>query len=172
MKDKIKNIIISKRTTILIFGIYMFLLIWLILFKFVTSLDDLSHLRNLNLIPFHGSMIVNGKLNFREIIYNILVFVPLGVYINIFYHKWPWYKKVAICLGISLFFETAQYVFAIGASDITDLIDNTLGGICGIVLANLFMRMSKEKYMFIINIIGGVIELLAIFLIVILKLSN
>lgn len=33
-------------------------------------------MRNINLIPFKEAMILNGKLELSEIIYNILVFVP------------------------------------------------------------------------------------------------
>lgn len=43
--------------SVIVFCIYIFLLIWLILFS--TNWGDLDHIRNINLIPFKGSMIVN-----------------------------------------------------------------------------------------------------------------
>ena len=91
----------QKNLSLIVFGIYMFLLIWLILFKFATNINDLDHFRNLNLIPFRESMIVNGKLELSEIIYNIMVFVPLGVYIGIFKQKWSLIKKVMKCLRLN-----------------------------------------------------------------------
>lgn len=47
----------------------------------------------INLIPFKESMIVIGQLEIEEIIYNILVFVPLGVYVSIIFNKWSFRKK-------------------------------------------------------------------------------
>lgn len=36
--------------------------------------------------------------------------------------------------GFSLFLETLQYLLAMGASDITDVINNTLGAVIGVLL--------------------------------------
>lgn len=36
--------------------------------------------------------------------------------------------------SVTLLYEVVQYIFAIGASDITDLLGNTLGGVIGIAL--------------------------------------
>ncbi len=135
----------QRNLSLVIFGVYMFLLIWLILFKFTTNLKDLSHIRNINFIPFQESMIVNGKLELSEIIYNILVFVPLGVYIGIFKQNWSFIKKIMPCLCLSLLFEILQFTFAIGASDITDIIGNTLGGFIGIAICILLRKFLKKN---------------------------
>lgn len=57
----------QKNITVAVFGIYLFLLVWLILFKFSTNFHELGHMRNINLVPFGESMMVNGK------IYNFIV---------------------------------------------------------------------------------------------------
>lgn len=162
----------QKKLSLIVFGIYMFLLTWLILFKFAVNLNDLSHIRNINLMPFSASMIVNGKLEVREIIYNLLVFVPLGVYIGIFKSKWSFIKKIVPCLGLSLLFEILQFVFAIGASDITDLIGNTLGGIIGIIMYSVFKQIFKDKLITIVNSMGLIIEVFAIIMLGILLSVN
>ena len=54
------------------------------------------------------------------------MFIPMGIYINLFKPKWSFIQKATLCLGISLLFEILQFVLAIGASDITDIIGNTL----------------------------------------------
>lgn len=59
---------LQKFLTLGLFTVYAFLLVWLILFKFQTNISDLSHIRNINLIPFAASMVVNGKIELREII--------------------------------------------------------------------------------------------------------
>lgn len=162
----------QKNFSIIVFGIYLVLLIWLILFKFSININELGHIRNINLIPFQDSMVINGHLEIREIIYNVLVFVPLGVYISIFNQKWSFTKKIIPCFCLSFFFETAQFVFAIGASDITDLIGNTLGGIIGIVLYGLFVKIFKKKHITVINVLGAIIEFFAVLILGVLLISN
>ena len=62
--------------------------------------------------------------------------------------------------GLSLLFEVTQYIFAIGASDITDAIDNTLGAVIGILLYLGMKKIWKEKTGKIITILGAVLEVL------------
>lgn len=155
-----------------IFGIYFLLLICLILFKFDSNLLKSHDYRSLNLIPFHGSLIVNGRIVLSEIIYNILVFVPFGVYIGIFKPEWSFARKVLPTFAVSVLFEAIQYIGGIGASDITDVIGNTLGGIIGIVLFIIFRAIYKKKCVSIINIIGGTIEALAIVMLILIDVGN
>lgn len=54
----------QKTITYLIFGVYIILLVWLILFKFGIHIDEIVHNRSLNLIPFKESTIINGHINF------------------------------------------------------------------------------------------------------------
>ena len=42
-----------KKTTHILFTIYIFLVIWIILFKLSVSIDQLPHFRSINLIPFY-----------------------------------------------------------------------------------------------------------------------
>jgi glycopeptide antibiotics resistance protein len=55
------------------------------------------------------------------------------------------WRKLASILVFSLAAETAQFVFAIGASDITDLITNTIGGALGLVLYDLCGKHVNTK---------------------------
>ncbi len=162
----------KKYFTLIVFILYLILLCWLILFKLVTSPEMIPNMRNINLVPFAESVIVNGKIYFKEIIYNILAFVPLGVYLSIIKKDWSLWEKVIVVFGLSLLFEITQYIFALGGSDITDIITNTLGGILGIEVFSLFRRVFKEKTICIINILGIVIEICAICLLVLLVLAN
>lgn len=162
----------QRNLSLLILGIYLFLLIWLILFKFNTNFRDLDHFRNINLIPFQGSLIVNGHLQIREILYNILVFVPLGVYIGILKPKWSFIKMLLPCFCLSFLLEILQFVFAIGASDITDVIGNTIGGIVGLAIFTLFKKLFSKKYITIINSIGLMTIILAIAMLGILFIAN
>lgn len=158
-------------TTVLLV-VYLFVLTWIILFKMQFSIKELDHLRNINLIPFHESVIVNSRIDLSEIYDNVLVFVPFGLYVSMLKNNWTFLKKVALIASVSLAYEVLQFIFAIGASDITDLIGNTFGGIIGIgiyfVLRKLFKTdLKTNKILNIVALMGTicVVILLAILVI-------
>lgn len=72
----------------------------------------------------------------------------------------------------SLFFETVQFIFAIGASDITDLITNSLGGIIGVFAAIVISKVSAKNWIKIINIISLIGAVLFTLFISVLLLVN
>ena len=107
--------------------VYLLILSWIILFKLQFSFSALDHIRQINLLPFGGSVIANGKIDFDEIINNVIVFIPVGAYFSLLFKNKSVLKAIGSVLGISFVYEIIQFIFAIGASDITDLISNTLG---------------------------------------------
>lgn len=162
----------QRNLTIFLSIVYMIILIWLVLFKFEITASNLDHIRTINLIPFHQSVIVNGKIQLSEIICNVLVFIPLGIYTGIYKSNWSFIKKVLVSLILSLIFETLQYLFAIGGSDITDVIANTLGGIIGIYVYELLSKIFKNKTITVINILASIIALSGMSLFALLTIAN
>ncbi|MDD2978662.1 MAG: VanZ family protein, partial [Hespellia sp.] len=154
MKNKEKVQKFNRSLTVILFLIYLVMLTWLILLKMSVSIKDLGGFRSVNLIPFAGSMVINGRISVREIVYNILVFVPFGVYLSMLMPKMQVWKRIAVMAGVSLLFETLQFVLAIGASDITDFIGNSLGGAIGILVFGLFGKMGRERACRVLNVIA------------------
>ena len=112
------------------------------------SFQDLRHFadfKGINLIPFAGSVIVNNQIDFNEIILNVLAFIPFGIYIGMLKPNWSFLKKIVPIAGVSLLFEVVQFIFAIGGSDITDLMGNTLGGIIGVGVYIVFYKLCQYK---------------------------
>jgi len=136
----------QKIFTIVLFAVYMLLLTGVILFKLPFFSANISDgIRVVNLVPFQGSFDGEGALVLREIIQNMLLFIPLGVYICMLKSKWTFVKKVLSIFSLSLAFEVLQFIFALGRSDITDLIDNTLGGVIGVFIYALLFKIFKTK---------------------------
>ena len=89
---------------------------------------------------------MNGKIDYTEVIQNALIFIPYGIFISTLWDKKPFIVKVLPIILTSFLFETIQFVFAIGASDITDIIANSLGGVIGIAIAFAFLKIFKENW--------------------------
>lgn len=126
-------------------ALYLVILIWLVLFKLqynILSVFNYHH-RSLNLIPFAAPSIVNGS--FREMIDNVIIFIPFGLLLNVNFKKVGFLPKFAFILVLSLTFELIQFIFAIGATDITDVITNTVGGFLGLKLYGLSNKYINNK---------------------------
>ncbi|MBC6005050.1 VanZ family protein [Paeniclostridium sp. NSJ-45] len=157
----------SYKITNILLIIYLFILTFVILFKI--GFPELGR-RSINLIPYGGSVIVNGKINILELIYNIIAFIPFGIYISILKTNWNFIKKVVPIFGVSLVFEITQFVFGVGASDITDLINNTIGGIIGILIYVMLTKIFKSdlKINKVINIFASLGTICSVLLLVVL----
>ena len=137
--------------------IYVMVVAWIILFKMlpISEIGSMDHLRSINLIPFHYDEETSS--HFSEVIENILIFVPLGVYLRILGK----HSLFAVACGaaFSLFLEIVQFILGIGATDITDLMMNTLGAAVGVLiyfcLKSIFKDVKKlNKVLRIIALIG------------------
>lgn len=147
-----------------LFIVYIIILTWIILFKLqfdISSLETMN-LRSINLIPFAGSRIINNRVDISEIILNVAIFVPFGIYVCMLKEEWSFIKKVIPIFITSLVFETLQYIFALGASDITDLIGNTLGGIIGIAVFMLLSKIFKNNTIKIINVLALIVTIIVV----------
>ena len=147
-----------------LFIVYIIILTWIILFKLqfdISSLEPMN-LRSINLVPFAGSLIINNRVDISEIILNVAIFVPFGIYVCMLKEEWSFIKKVIPIFITSLAFETLQYIFALGASDITDLIGNTLGGIIGIAVFMLLSKIFKNNTIKIINVLALIVTIIVV----------
>ncbi|MGN0314376.1 MAG: VanZ family protein [Fusicatenibacter sp.] len=162
----------SRSWGYLLLFLYLVVLTWVIVFKFAFSPEELPHFRSINLIPFGQSVIVNGKLNTRELFLNVLAFVPFGIYLCMLKHKWSFLQIMLSALLLSFLYETAQYLLSVGAADITDLINNTLGGAIGYACYSLFSRILKEKTDRILTIAASIGTAAVLLLMVLLFAAN
>lgn len=164
----------SEKLTKVLLLIYLIILSWVILCKMQLDISLLknTNYRNINLIPFAGSLITNNRINISEIILNVIVFFPFGLYISMLNEEWKLIKKITPIFIVSLAFETLQYIFAIGGSDITDLIGNTLGGIIGICIFLGLSKLLKDKTIRIINILALIGTIIVVAFLGLLTIAN
>lgn len=152
----------ERKITTVLLCIYLVIVTWIILFKMELSIASMPHYRGINLIPFAGSLIVNGKIQVQEIVDNLIIFIPVGVFLSMLKSRWSFWEKVLPIFSLSLLYEVLQYVLAIGATDITDVLSNTLGGIVGILIFGIFSKLLGDKTIKVLNRIAIVCILLVL----------
>ena len=54
-------------------------------------------------------------------------------------------KTILFGFAVSLLLEVSQYVLSVGASDITDVITNTLGALIGVLFYNISIKLFKTE---------------------------
>jgi glycopeptide antibiotics resistance protein len=134
-----------------LFVLYILTLLWLILFKFsfdVSSVLFDHQARSIEWIPFAGS-------SRAEMISNFIVFVPFGLLLSANFKQINIWRKLACVFIFSATVEIIQFILAIGVTDITDLITNTLGGLVGLMLYDLGNKyVDTKKQDLLLTVVG------------------
>jgi glycopeptide antibiotics resistance protein len=151
-----------KSLSKILLALYLLILTWLVLFKFSLDVPSVLHyqMRSLNLIPFAGF----SQGNSREMIDNFVVFVPLGLLLGVNLKRTTFWRKLAYVFFFSVMAEVIQFVLAIGTTDITDVITNTLGGLFGLMLYGVSDKFVDNKKLERFIVVTGTILLILLIL--------
>jgi glycopeptide antibiotics resistance protein len=112
--------------------------------------------RILNLIPFAYF----SRADLRELIYNVVFFIPFGLLLRVNHKRATLWRRLAFVCVFSLAAETIQFVFAIGVTDITDVITNTFGGFLGLMLYELINKYVDDDKLDRFIVVAGTISLM------------
>jgi glycopeptide antibiotics resistance protein len=113
---------------------------------FLLKLSDGNHLR-VNLIPFVNLLDYDNRTDiYLNVIGNITMFIPTGVILPILYKKIDSFGKTVITgFLMSLVIELSQLPFAARATDIDDLILNTMGTAIGAMIIFFIRNKTVHK---------------------------
>lgn len=147
--------------------IYFLVLVWVILLKLGVQFSYMEK-RIFNLVPF-----ANGYYSKMETLLNVLIFIPLGVYAGLLFRKQSFGRQFLFFFMVSLSLEGLQFLFKIGAFDITDLMTNSFGGMIGYLL---FLGIQKliqnpHKTQKLINLLASLGTILIVTLLILLNLN-
>lgn len=103
----------------------------------------------LELLPFwnYGEILANrDPQDYWEILLNIALYIPIGFLCMSLYRQNRIRNTIVTCVLLSIFVEILQLVFHKGLCEIDDVMHNGIGGITGMALFLLIVRMfSKIK---------------------------
>ena len=139
--------------------LYLLTLLWLVLFKLSYDIPAILadyQTRSVNLIPF----VTWGQTGVSETATNLITFIPFGLLLGMNFRSAAMWRLLLIVFGFSVVVETLQFVLAIGTTDITDVVTNTVGGLVGLVVYRLASKIISAK------ILDGVITVLGLILFV------
>lgn len=119
-----------RRTLVVLFGLYLVLLGWVVLWKLEVPWVGVDAMRAVKLVPLLATAEA-GASDLPEVVINVVLFVPFGVYLGLHAPSWRWWRVAGAVAAASLGLEVAQYVLAVGSSDVTDVVVNTAGGLAG-----------------------------------------
>lgn len=157
----------------------------ILLVIYVTSLLYLAllgrsgeYIRSLTLMPFSSHLFVLKNYNYHDVFYqiieNILVFIPMGILapevLNLRGKKGA--LPLTVLLGglTSFIIELAQFTYAVGYSEVDDIINNTLGCAVGygIFCFADYVKIRKNGICIIQGWLNGILPMILVFCAIIL----
>ncbi|MFK4934083.1 VanZ family protein [Lactococcus formosensis] len=73
------------------------------------------------------------------------LFLSLSVFLWATFQNGAFLENGGAIFLVSLFVEILQFIFGIGATDITDIITNTSGGLIGLLLYHAFQKNERRQ---------------------------
>ena len=141
-----------------LFAADLLILLWLVLFKF--SYEPLAVMRDFQRRTLNLTLFAYSRRS--EMVANVLAFVPFGVMLGVTVKQAPMRQKIAAIFAFSVAVELIQYVLAIGAADITDVLMNTLGGALGIAGYAVASSLANRRVLDQSILVAGTLILLAV----------
>ena len=145
---------VLRREVIYATVLYVFILLWMLIFKFSNAemlARNYKNLSELNLrerflwdiVPFYTRQ--NHTLQRLEFVANSLVFAPFGVLLNYLFKKRCIIRDFALCVGFSMAIEVFQLYTLLGGFATADLIMNSLGYFVGLLIYYLIFKKRTVK---------------------------
>lgn len=178
-------ILVSLRLTFLIVNkkkivfykelLSFFFIIYILILYYIVTYQDVNY-GNSNFIPFKEIFRydVGSRLFIRNVIGNIVLFIPLGVYVGCIIKSKTFIPSFIISFLVSISIEFAQYMIG-RIADVDDVILNTIGGVFGYVsfkyLNRFIDKHSKSKKLgIILNVISVILVLIIVYLLYKMKI--
>ena len=123
-----ENFVLHKELLMLCFIIYILLLYYIVTFQ-----DNNYGTNNFVLFREIFRYDVNSRLFLKNVIGNVLLFVPFGIFVTYYVKNDKVYQTLFLSILVSCSIEFAQSVIG-RTADIDDVILNTIGGIIGYII--------------------------------------
>lgn len=138
-------------------GLWSIFIIYMVIVLGATIGDRVSMYESVNLHLFSSYKDAYNSfsmIEWRNIILNILMFVPLGFMMPLLFEKCKkWYITYLIGFGVTVFIEVLQLISKRGIFEVDDIINNALGCIIGYGIVKIFILIYEKKYKVLSNFV-------------------
>ena len=140
MKDEILKVMKWKYVCLVVLMAYFFFVFYMaVLSRDIVDLKD----------PVRSDLFKNllnpGPDGYRDLILNIVCFIPVGLLVGLLSEKYRWAKALLVGLLVSLTIEFSQLIWHRGVFDVNDLFNNALGALIGGLIARIVMSFYKGR---------------------------
>ncbi len=132
-----------------VFTSYLFMVLYITIFSRISLIGSDNASYNLELFTSYSKIFKNFYPSvWIDIVLNIVMFIPLGVMLTTFWKKFrKFFLPTILGFMLSFMIESIQFVSGIGAFDLDDLFNNTLGTLLGFFIAmSLLSVFSKTTH--------------------------
>ena len=125
-------------------GLVFFIGYYLVVLCMTVFCRNVPDNSSINLLPFSAyqdyfneSGEVLKAISMREILINIYMFIPIGVFVCICARWKRSIQMMVVCIVLSSLIEILQLLLHRGVCELNDIINNTIGALTGIVVAEI-----------------------------------
>ncbi len=140
----------KKRITVKTYVLLALLIGYLFLVLALTSLSRGANYDgwvNLNILSGYADAWNSWSVvAFQMIVFNVILFVPLGILLPLLNRKLDSLKAVClVSLGLTLFIELFQLMTQTGIFELDDILHNVLGGVLGFFAFRAFLELVQNR---------------------------
>ena len=151
---RLHKINITKKLKVFLLIMYLAFISY---FGFIAKIAGRTQFHNneLNLVPFNTVrqyFLITDISDLLEFVINIfgnlIVFMPVGMFIPFLFPNKVWTSRISYVLIIGFLFslgvESIQLIMSVGVFDVDDLLLNTLGALIGWYLVRIISNVRNE----------------------------
>ena len=124
------------------------LVAWIILILMLTIIyrsENSYRMYNFNLLRTYQRIINGSDRTFKDVGYNMLMLLPMGLFIPIIWDKVKFWHVLLVCGAFSLCIETTQFITCRGSFELGDILHNTMGALIGYWMCVIVKKLVKPK---------------------------
>lgn len=136
-----------RKTIIVLFSIIYAIILWWFTLHRKTPDSNLTNY----LIPFSSFWQItqlrwawSGEYLFRAIVGNMVLFIPVGIFVTVLKKKYLFLLSGTIGFFVSLAIELIQLSLSLGSFEADDLISNTWGAVIGSSIAIMILNRHEN----------------------------
>ena len=121
---------------------------WIVLILMLTIVyrrENSYRVYNFDLLRTYQRILNGSDKTFKDVGYNMLMLLPMGIFLPIIWDKLKFWHVLLICGGFSACIELTQYITCRGSLELGDVLHNTAGALIGYWMCMIAKKLINPK---------------------------